>query len=131
MFFFKLFIWFNLRQIQHHRWRALAVVLGIALGAAVFTGVRISVNASLGAFTRSMDAITGLADQVVIQPGGRVPEELVARLRRLPGVAAVSPVMTTYTRPADGGRPFLLVGIDPLLDRHLRDWSDRSVGRSR
>ncbi len=123
MFFFKLFIWFNLRQIQHHRWRALAVVLGIALGAAVFTGVRISVHASLGAFTRSMDAITGRADQVVTQPGGRVPEDRVARLRRLPGVAAVSPVMTTYTRPAAGGRPFLLVGIDPLLDRGLRDWS--------
>ncbi len=123
MFFFKLFIWFNLRQVQHHRWRALAVVLGIALGAAVFTGVRISVHASLGAFTRSMDAITGRADLVVTQPGGRVPEDLVARLRRLPGVTDVSPVMTTYTRPADGGRPFLLVGIDPLLDRHLRDWN--------
>ncbi len=123
MFFFKLFIWFNLRQVQHHRWRALAVVLGIALGAAVFTGVRISVHASLGAFTRSMDAITGRADLVVTQPGGRVPEDLVARLRRLPGVTDVSPVMTTYTRPAEGGRPFLLVGIDPLLDRHLRDWN--------
>ncbi len=121
--FFKLFIWFNLRQVRHHRWRALAVVLGIALGAAVFTGVRVSVHASLGAFTRSMDAITGRADLVVTQPGGRVPEDLVASLRRLPEVAAVSPVMTTYTRLADGGRPFLLVGIDPLLDRGLRDWN--------
>ncbi len=28
----RLFIWFNLRQIRLHPWRALAVVLGIALG---------------------------------------------------------------------------------------------------
>lgn len=73
MFGFKLFVWFNLRQIRHHRWRALAVVLGIALGAAVFTSVRISVHASLDSFTRSMDAITGRADRVVTLPGGGFP----------------------------------------------------------
>ncbi len=121
MFFFRLFVWFNLRQVQRHPWRALAVVLGIALGAAVFTSVRIAVDASLDAFTRSMDAISGRADQVVTQPGGRVPEDLVARLRAIPGVVA-APVMTTYTRQAGGGRSFLLVGIDPLMDRAMRSW---------
>jgi putative ABC transport system permease protein len=122
MFFFKLFDWFILRQVRHHFWRALAVVLGIALGAAVFTSVRISVHAALDSFTRSMDAVTGRADRVVTQPGGRVPEEWVARLRRMSEVAAVTPVSTAYTRETAGGRSFLLVGIDPLLDRAVRTW---------
>ncbi len=121
MFFFRLFVWFNLRQVQRQPWRALAVVLGIALGAAVFTSVRIAVDASLDAFTRSVDAISGRADRVVTLPGGRVPEDLVARLRAIPGVTA-APVMTTYTREAGGGRSFLLVGIDPLMDRAMRSW---------
>ncbi len=123
----RLFIWFNLRQIRLHPWRALAVVLGIALGGGVFMSVRLSVDASLSSFTRSMDAIAGRADRVVTQPGGRVPEALVAQLRRLPGIAAASPVLTTYTRDAAGGRPFLLVGIDPLLDRPLRGWEAADV----
>lgn len=121
-FFYKLFGWFILRQVRHHRWRALAVVLGIALGAAVFTSVRLSVHAALDSFTRSMDAITGRADRIVTQPGGRVPDEWVARLRRMPGNTAVTPVSTAYTREAVGGRSFLLVGIDPLLDRSMRSW---------
>ena len=120
--FLRLFVWFNLRQVRRQPWRALAVVLGIALGAAVFTSVRIAVDASLDAFTRSMDAIAGSADRVVTQPGGRVPEDWVTRLRAMPGIAAAAPVMTTYTREAAGGRPFMLVGIDPLLDRAMRSW---------
>ncbi len=124
MFFLKLFLWFNLRQVRRQPWRALAVVLGIALGAAVFTSVRISVHAALDSFTRSMDAITGRADLVVTLPGGRVPEAWVTQLRRVPGLAAVAPVLTTYTRDVAGGRPFMLVGIDPLLDRDMRDWEE-------
>jgi putative ABC transport system permease protein len=128
MFFLKLFVWFNLRQVRRQPWRALAVVLGIALGAAVFTSVRLAVDASLDSFTRSMDAIAGRADRVVTQPGGRVPEDLVAQLRGIPGIAAVAPVLTTYTREAGGGRSFLLVGIDPLLDRSMRSWEDAGPG---
>ena len=121
MVFLRLFVWFNLRQVRRQPWRALAVVLGIALGAAVFTSVRIAVDASLDSFSRSMDAFAGRADRVVTQPGGRVPEDLVARLQAIPGVA-VAPVMTTYTREAGGTRSFLLVGIDPLMDRAMRSW---------
>ncbi len=127
MVFLRLFLWFNLRQVRRQPWRALAVVLGIALGAAVFTSVRIAVDASLDAFTRSMDAFAGRADRVVTQPGGRVPEDLLARLRGMPGIAAAAPVMTTYTRPAAGGRSFMLVGIDPLLDRTMRSWEDANA----
>ena len=79
-FFLRLLIWFSLRHLRRHRWRAVAVLLGIALGAAVFTSVRIAINASLDSFSRSMDMVAGKADWVIVRPGGRVPHELVAGL---------------------------------------------------
>ncbi|MBW1784702.1 MAG: ABC transporter permease [Deltaproteobacteria bacterium] len=67
--------------------------------------------------------MSGNADWVVARPGGRVPEGLVARLRRDPAVAQASPLITTYVRIA--GRPdeaFMLIGMDPMLDFPLRQW---------
>lgn len=120
----RLFVKFNLRHMRHHKGRAVTVILGIALGAAVFTSVRLSVDASLVAFTRSVDLLTGKADRVVVRHGGDVPESLVAELLRHPDVKHASPVLRTYARPPGAGRQsFLLVGIDPILDRPFRTWS--------
>jgi putative ABC transport system permease protein len=79
-FFLTLVSQFIVRNMRQHPWRALAVIVGIALGAGVFTSVRLAANASIAAFTRSMDLMSGNADWVVARPGGRVPESLVARL---------------------------------------------------
>ena len=123
IFFLRLFTWFSLRQVRLHPWRAGTVLAGVALGAAVFGSVRLAVDASLDSFTRSMDIVAGSADLTVTLPGGRVGEDLVAKLLQLPEVRAASPFLSTYTRSREGaGRPFLLIGLDPILDRSLRTW---------
>jgi putative ABC transport system permease protein len=123
LFFFKFFNWFSLRHMQKHPGRALTVLFGIALGAAVFTSVRLSIHASLDSFTKSMDLIAGRADRVLSQPGGRVPEELIPIVLRHPSVANASALLSTYVRPMrDAADPFLLIGFDPILDRPLRTW---------
>ena len=117
----RLWVWFNFRQLRLHWRRTVSVIAGIGLGAAVFTSVRLAVNASLDSFTRSVDAITGRADLTVSCPGGHVPEDVVPRLLKHPAVLTASPILSTYVRLGDDDRePFLLVGIDPLLDRPLR-----------
>jgi putative ABC transport system permease protein len=122
--FLSLFYPFSIRHLVRHRSRAATVLLGIGLGAAVFTSVRLSVDASLSSFSRSVDLLAGRADRVVVDVSGRVPETLVAPLLRNPAVRAAAPVMTTYVRPAgDLALSFLLVGIDPILDRPFRTWS--------
>jgi len=126
IFFLRLFVWFSLRDMRKHIGRALTVLLGIALGAAVFTSVRLSVNASLDSFTKSMDLIAGRADHVLTRPGGYVPETLIPELLNHPAIQSASPVMSTYTRLAqDGAEPFLLIGFDPILDRPFRSWRIR------
>ena len=123
LFFLRLFIWFSLRDMRKHMGRVGTVLFGIALGAAVFTSMRLSVNASLDSFTKSMDLIAGQADYVLTRPGGHVPENLVTHLWIHPAIQNVSPVLTTYTRIAqNGSEPFLLIGFDPILDRPLRSW---------
>ena len=122
----RLFAWFSLRDLGTHPIRTITVLLGIALGAAVFTSVRLSVHATLDSFSRSMDRITGSSDITLIQPGGRVPDNLVAALMRHPAVNRASPILTTYVQPAGHPSPFLLIGLDPVLDRHLRSWQSAS-----
>jgi putative ABC transport system permease protein len=123
LFFFKFFNWFSLRNIRKHPGRALTVLFGIALGAAVFTSVRLSINASLDSFTKSMNLIAGRADRVLSRPGARLPEELISIVLRHPSVKNASALLSTYVRPVqDGAAPFLLIGFDPILDRPLRAW---------
>ncbi|MEN6484791.1 MAG: FtsX-like permease family protein [Syntrophobacteraceae bacterium] len=121
--FLRLWTWFCFRQLLAHRKRSIAVLLGIALGAAVFTSVRLVTSASMNSFSNSMDAISGRADRTVACPGGRVPEEVVATLLRHRAVHTASPVLMAYVRPAgEPSEPFLLIGFDPILDRPLRAW---------
>jgi putative ABC transport system permease protein len=122
-FFLRLFVWFSLRDMRKHMGRVATVLLGIALGAAVFSSVRLSVNASLDSFAKSMDLIAGQADYVLTRPGGHVPENLITHLWNHRAIQNVSPVLSTYTRIAQAGsEPFLLIGFDPILDRPLRSW---------
>jgi len=128
-FFLRLFVWFSLRNMRNHLGRALTVLLGIALGASVFASVRLSVQASLDSFTKSMEVIAGRADKVLVSPGGRVSETLIADLLKHPLIAAASPLLTVYVRvAAEGAEPFLLVGFDPILDRSFRAWQAAGAG---
>ncbi len=115
--------WFSIRHFRSHPWRVLAVLFGIALGAAVFTSVRLAIDASLDSFNRSMELISGKADWAVVKAGGRVPESLVADLLSHPAVESASPFITTYVSPSGTGHePFLLIGLDPILGQRFHSW---------
>jgi putative ABC transport system permease protein len=126
MFFLQLFRWFSLRNLRRHWGRALVVLLGIALGAAVFTSVRLAVHASLSSFVRSMDFFAGSAHKVLVRPGGHLPEGVLPVLLAHPAVKGFSPLLTTYVRRSGApGDSFLMIGIDPLLDQSFRKWRIR------
>jgi len=131
IFFGRLLVWFSVRHMRRYKGRTAAVLLGIALGAAVFTSVRLSIHASLDAFSSSVDLLAGRADLVVASPGGRVAEALVPLMLADPAVAAASAVMSAYVKPFGGSaEPFLLLAFDPLLDRPLRNWQARPSDRA-
>lgn len=120
--YLRLFYWFTLRHLNAHRIRFFAVLLGIAIGAAVFTSVRIAINATLSSFSQSMDLFAGTSDLSIVRPGGRLPDRLVTLLLNHSAVKAASPVLSTYVHPMGQEEAFLLIGFDPMLDRHFRSW---------
>jgi putative ABC transport system permease protein len=121
--FFRLLKGFSWRHLLTHPWRVLAVILGIALGAAVFTSVRLAVDASMDSFTRTFDLLSGHADSTVLRSGGRVQEDLAAKLWSHISVEAASPLITSYvTVSGRDEEPFLMIGLDPILDYPLRSW---------
>jgi putative ABC transport system permease protein len=121
--FFRMMTWVSLRNLRTHPFRVLAVLFGIALGAAVFTSVRLAVDASMDSFTRTVDLLSGHADSTVVRSGGRLPEDLVAKLWSSAAVVAASPLITSYvTASGRDEEPFLMVGLDPILDYTLRTW---------
>lgn len=129
--FLRLWIWFSFRHLRSHPWRTLAVLLGIGLGAAVFTSVRLASDASIGSFSRSVEAVSGKAQWAVVRPGSRVPEDLIAELVKHPALRSAAPFVSTYVRPAgNDADSFLLVGIDPILDRPFRSWGAASADTS-
>ena len=58
IFFLRTMNWFSLRNLRVHPFRVLAVLIGIAMGAAVFTSVRLAVDASMDSFTRTFDLLS-------------------------------------------------------------------------
>jgi putative ABC transport system permease protein len=120
--FFRLWIWFSFRELKGHAWRTVAVLLGIGLGAGVFTSVRLAADASVQSFANGVDAISGKADRTVTRPGGGLPERLVPVLLDSSDIVAASPFMSTYVQVEGDDEPLLLVGIDPVLDAQMRTW---------
>jgi putative ABC transport system permease protein len=129
-FHLRLFAWFSLRNLCRHPGRSLTVLLGIALGAAVFTSMRLAVHTTVHSFSQSMNLIAGTADVTLVKPGGRVPDTLVSALVQNPAVRAASPLLTEYVQSADHGEPFLLIGLDPIADSNLRSWRPASRSAS-
>lgn len=130
LFFLRFMTWFSIRHFRAHPWRVLAVLFGIGLGAAVFTSVRLAMDASLDSFTRSTRLIAGESQWSVVTPGGRVDERLLAPLLSHPAVFAAAPLITTYvSTPGVHGEPFLLIGVEPVLDRELHSWRIDSAER--
>ncbi|MDY6954369.1 MAG: FtsX-like permease family protein, partial [Thermodesulfobacteriota bacterium] len=118
----RLLRYFSLRHLLQDPWRTAIVIFGVAVGASVFLSVRLAVDASVDAFTRSMDHLIGKADYAVRAEGTGVPDDLFAALSSHPAVSHAAPVLSAYVRFQDlDQEPFLLLGIDPMAERAFRE----------
>jgi len=72
----KLYRWFCLRHLRSYKGRALLCLLGVALGVAVFVGIKTAASSALVSFQDTVNSLTGKAQlQITGQgngPGGNL-----------------------------------------------------------
>ncbi len=100
-----------LRPLFRQPGRALLILFAVALGDAAVVAIDLAGNAAAGSFHSSMETLAGKNDFEVTAAGG-VPQELVARLDRLPYALQASPRIEDRATVADTKQSVPLIGID-------------------
>ncbi len=123
MAFFHLVKKITFRHLRLNKMKTALVVIGIALGVAVFVSLQIAIHTAIESFNTTVDHVTGKANLQVTSQGRGFPEETYLRVKKVAGIKAATPVIqyvAKIDRPA--GEPLYLLGIDPFSDRQFRDY---------
>ncbi|MBI2371160.1 MAG: FtsX-like permease family protein [Deltaproteobacteria bacterium] len=110
------------RHLWSGRARALATILGVALGVAVFTAVRLASESTLESFRRSLDVVAGRATLQVSAGEPGFDERLYLKVKGASGVRQAAPVIQAVAPMAGGqGEAVLVLGVDLLAEEAFRD----------
>jgi putative ABC transport system permease protein len=103
--------------------RACLTILGVAFGVAIFVAIRVTNLSTLRAFAETVDAVSGRTQLHIVGEVANIAQSLYPRVRAMPGLAAAVPVVTGYAAAeAWEGELLLVLGVDVLLDRDVRDY---------
>jgi len=119
----KLWRWFCLRHLWSYKGRALLCLLGVALGVAVFVGIKTAASSAMISFRDTVTSLTGATQLQVTGQGNGFPEELYATVASSEGVLAATPVLefnVIAAPPID--EPLLMLGIDVFSDQEFRQY---------
>lgn len=122
VFLFRTFI---LRRIREEKLRALATVLGVALGIAVVLAVRMANQSSVRSFETALQMVAGKTSLEIVGPGSGMREERLLELDWLGRFGQISPVIEGEARASfpSGEREWLkILGVDILRDETFRDY---------
>jgi putative ABC transport system permease protein len=119
----RLWRWFCLRHLMSYKGRALLCLLGVALGVAVFVGIKTAASSALTSFRDTVTSLAGNTQLQVTGQGNGFPEDLYAAVASAEGIRAATPVMefnVLATAPLD--EPLLMLGIDVLSEQDFRHY---------
>lgn len=109
--------------IRQNPLRTALTISGVAFGVAIFVAIRVTNLSTLRAFAETVDAVSGRTQLHVVGEVAGIDQSLYPRVRSMPGLAAAVPVVTGYAAAeAWEGEVLLVLGIDVLLDRDVRDY---------
>jgi putative ABC transport system permease protein len=132
--------WLTLRSMRVRPGRLVLSLFGIVLGVAGILAIGATNQTALQAVTKLFQNTSGKANLVIVSAGGdnnRLSESVLNRVRLQPGIAAAAPSLHLQTALAaaqqNGGVELsffgasagglMLYGIDPTLDRAVRDYT--------
>jgi len=117
---------YSLGEARRRPGRTLLTLAGVVIGVAAMVAISMTVDSTRRAYGELFSTLAGRAELEVVPAGmGGIEVDQVARFRDLPGVAAAVPVIqTTAGLVADRQTtPVTVMGIDPALDRAVRDYT--------
>lgn len=120
-----LFRTFILRRLREEKLRALATVLGVALGIAVVLAVRMANESSVRSFETALEMVAGKTSLEIVGAGPGLREERLLELDWLERFGQISPVIEGEARGSfpSGNREWLrILGVDILRDETFRDY---------
>lgn len=117
------------REISTRHWRkaplrSALVVLGIALGVALYVATGAASNSMFAAFDDFTERVSSRADLSVTSTGNGLPNELVGQLSEVPGVAHVAASVEFSAQAPDLNQPLLILGVDLLGDLHFLPYTN-------
>lgn len=112
----------TLRHLREEKTRTLLTLTGIALGVALFVSVRLANESILHAFRGTVEAVAGRTTLQIRGGDAGVDESLFPKLRDVPGVRAVTPVLQTIAVIEGIDEPLLVMGVDPFSEYQFRDY---------
>ena len=117
----RLFRWHVLRHLKQHPLLATLNVATVALGVALYLAIQIANQSANHAFAASIDVVAGKAQLEVNAPAGNLPDALLPKIARQPGIAAATPIVRGFvTLPGFPGEYLDLLGIDVFTNEPFR-----------
>lgn len=121
----------SVRHLFGHPLRSALTVFGVAVGVATMVGIFAINRAVMDAFRSTIDVVAGKADLTVAGARNGFPEDVLEKVRQVPGVAHASGGLTQVVPVKDApGESLFVMGVDLLDDGHFRSYrgKDRDVG---
>ena len=113
--FLRLFLELNLRAALRKPAATLAAIAAIGVGTGVICAVDLANAAAIRALGAAVEAVGGKATHEIRGGAAGVPEDVLTRAPRLPGVVAAAGVIEGVVTPADDPRrPLFVFGVDLL-----------------
>ncbi|MBI5493912.1 MAG: ABC transporter permease [Deltaproteobacteria bacterium] len=118
------------RHLRDSRGRTLLTLLGICVGVSAVVGITALNGAVLDAFNTMVASISRGSDLQVSSGEVGVPDEMLEKVRAVPGVTSASPLLeNTVMDPATGDR-ILVLGIDFLGHDPFRGLAEKEGGKN-
>jgi putative ABC transport system permease protein len=119
----RLLAWLGWRHTRRAPGLFLLAVLGVALGVAVFVAIQVANRTVLRTFAATVDAVAGRANLEIAAGSGGLPDSLFLRVRRTPGIAAATPIVTgSGLLPEHPGEVVEILGIDSFSNAPFRSY---------
>ncbi len=114
----------SLRHLARAPLRSLLVVIGIALGVALYVATEADADSMQRAFADLVARVSGRADLTVEGTGPGVRADLTASVLQVPGVAHAAPSLEVAAQATELGDSLLVLGVDLLGDPYFLPFRD-------